>query len=369
MPQRLVQIAVVGGPGGGKTSFLEAATDFLAQRGWKAIVVPEVVTLLFDSNIDWFAKPPTPEADYEFQRSKLLLQLNLQEHVSTLAAHDPAERVVIIYDRGIHDLFVYGPTVAERLLEELEHSRAAYHEHYDAVLYLESAARIDGCYDQASNPARSEDRTVALALDQATFAAWCDHPHLKVVPAMEKKADKLAASLAQLQDLLAEPAIEAEKKYLFEAPLTLPADAVGPVHIIQTYLDSPPGTRRRVRSWSAAGSTNYLFTEKTKLADGTRSESERFVTKAEYDTLLLYADPTRVPLTKDRWFVLYGGARLEIDHLHDHDLWFLEIEGIHPTASYTLPVWAASGIDVSTDPQWKMSRLAKQRAEALAATD
>lgn len=109
--------------------------------------------------------------------------------------------------------------------------------------------------------------------------------------------------------------LEIERKFMIRFP---DIEALGQraesSRIVQTYLTGGPERgSERVRKRSAGGHTVYTHTVKRHITDATRTEDEREITRAEYESLLSRADPRRVPIVKDRYCLDYEGQLFEID--------------------------------------------------------
>ena len=76
---------------------------------------------------------------------------------------------------------------------------------------------------------------------------------------------------------------------------------------------SPEGTEIRVRQRGQNG--NYLFyrTEKRRISDVSRVETERRISQKEYLAALVEADPERKPIYKTRYLLTENNRYFEID--------------------------------------------------------
>lgn len=107
---------------------------------------------------------------------------------------------------------------------------------------------------------------------------------------------------------------EIERKYLIRRPTDsyLGENAVR-TDIVQTYLLSEPGQTERVRCCTNGDKICYTHTVKIRISAVRRIENEREITAAEYEKLLLRADPSRRPIEKQRWILAWQGQNFEID--------------------------------------------------------
>ncbi len=100
--------------------------------------------------------------------------------------------------------------------------------------------------------------------------------------------------------------------------------------ITQTYIGGGGGSSSRVRRSEAGGVVEYTRTEKTRVSDMTRMEAERRISRGEYESLLLRAEPGLKAIEKTRWQVGHKGFVLEIDVFpfwKDRALLEIELDG------------------------------------------
>ena len=136
--------------------------------------------------------------------------------------------------------------------------------------------------------------------------------------------------------------LEIERKYLIarpsEALLTALPEA-DPTGITQTYLTTDGTQVRRVRRrGSEEKGWQYTYTRKQTIGLGKRIELEDEISQAEYETLLLEADPGMHPIQKVRWCFRYEGQFFELDvYAFSETLATLEIELPDINTPVTLP--------------------------------
>jgi len=158
--------------------------------------------------------------------------------------------------------------------------------------------------------------------------------------------------------------LEIERKYLIRRPAeeTLRRESTERIDITQTYLLSGPaeGTRRVRHSRRGDGETWY-YTEKLRLSERTRIEREREISPAEAAGLLARADGERRPIEKTRWRVPYAGHTLEIDVFPFWtDRAFCEVELEREDEAVSLPPWITVLKEVTGDPRYTNSALARE---------
>ena len=110
--------------------------------------------------------------------------------------------------------------------------------------------------------------------------------------------------------------LEIERKFLIQYPdEAWLASCAGArrVEIVQTYLQTSPGSTKRVRKWTESGRTRFFLTIKRPVTDMTREEEEEEIDSDLYELLLKEADPSRQPVQKTRWCLPWMGHILEID--------------------------------------------------------
>ncbi len=109
--------------------------------------------------------------------------------------------------------------------------------------------------------------------------------------------------------------MEIERKYLIRYPdLKVLEERAQASDIVQTYLTGGPVKgSERVRKRRYGDRVEYTHTLKQHITDVTRTEDERELSRAEYESLLKRADPERMPIQKKRYCLSYEGRLFEID--------------------------------------------------------
>ena len=155
------------------------------------------------------------------------------------------------------------------------------------------------------------------------------------------------------------PNLEIERKFLINMPdIDTLVSLCDKTHIVQTYLITEQGSAR-VRKRGRDDCWVYTHTVKKRLSDLSRVELEREVDEAEYQSLLLQADPSRSVICKDRYSFEYMGQILEIDIFPFYDdRAFLEIELADEGQSVNIPPWLKVIKDVSSDRRYTNASLA-----------
>ena len=121
--------------------------------------------------------------------------------------------------------------------------------------------------------------------------------------------------------------MEIERKFMIEMPGKAFLESLDGTEISQTYLLGDKGSTERVRKRGRGDNFVYTHTIKYKISDMVRREDEREISREEYETLLLRADPERNTIYKTRYCYEYAGALWEIDVFPFwQDKAFMEIE-------------------------------------------
>ncbi|MBQ9058719.1 MAG: ATP-binding protein [Atopobiaceae bacterium] len=172
-------IVITGGPCGGKTTALELLRKELEGRGWQLVFVPECATALISAGV----APWTCESRLEFQRRVFQLQLAQERVFRDAASAIPAEKVLLVCDRGLLDGKGYLQSGEfDIFLKEAGLSYDDIHARYDAVYHLMTAAKgALEYYTLTNNATRREPPEEAAKLDGKIVAAWKDHPQLCVI--------------------------------------------------------------------------------------------------------------------------------------------------------------------------------------------
>jgi hypothetical protein len=182
----VLRIVLTGGPGGGKTT---AADLFRREIGDRVIVVPESATILFAGG---FPRVMDPAAAVATQRAIYAVQRNLEDVQAALYP----DRVQLC-DRGTIDGAAYWPAGPDDFFTAMGSTHAAELARYDAVIFLETAARSDIAVE-GGNRYRLESNAEAVELDRRLRALWAPHPNFHLVRHERSFLRKITAGLAIL---------------------------------------------------------------------------------------------------------------------------------------------------------------------------
>ena len=359
---QIQKIVITGGPCAGKTTALSWIANDLPQKGYRVVFVPETATELIGGGIT----PWGCGTNLDYQRCQMELQLDKERIFEQGARTIPADRVLIICDRGTMDNKAY-MTEAEflQLCEELHTSEVELRDRYDAVFHLVTAAKgATEAYTLANNAARYETVEQAAALDDRIVAGWMGHPHLRIIDNTTSFEEKLKRLLQEIMAFLGEPVpVEMERKYLIEYPDVAWLESLPNcrrVEITQTYLLSNPGEEVRVRQRGSDGHYTYYETVKKPIDGLKRIELEKKLTQKEYLKRLSEADPAKRAVTKTRYCLLHEGRYFEIDlYPFWSDRAICEIELSDEHDQVVLPPELKIIREVTDDPAYQNAALAR----------
>ena len=359
---QIQKIVITGGPCAGKTTALSWIANDLPQKGYRVVFVPETATELIGGGIT----PWGCGTNLDYQRCQMELQLEKERLFERGARTIPADKVLIICDRGTMDNKAYMTKEEfEQILRELHTSEVELRDRYDAVFHLVTAAKgATEAYTLANNAARYETVEQAVALDDRIVAGWMGHPHLRIIDNTTNFEKKLERLLHEILSFLGEPEpLEMERKFLIEYPDISWLERqpnCRKVDITQTYLLSNPGEEVRVRQRGYDGNYTYYETRKKPIDGLKRVELERKLTRKEYLKRLVKADPNKRTIRKTRYCLMYQGQYFEIDvYSFWSDRAVVEIELSDEHAPVTLPPELKIIREVTDDPAYRNAAMAQ----------
>lgn len=356
------KIVITGGPCAGKTTAMNWIQSNFTKMGYTVLFVPETATELITGGV----APWTCGSNLDYQKCQMKLQMEKEKIFAQGAATMPAEKVLIVCDRGALDNKAYMSDLDFAcVLESLGINEVELRDNYDAVFHLVTAAKgAEKFYTTANNSARTETVEQAAALDDKLIAAWTGHPHLRVIDNATDFEDKLKRLVAEISGFLGEPEpYEIERKFLIEYPDVAELEKLPNcqrVEIIQTYLTAPEGEESRVRQRGIDGNYIYFQTTKKKVTDMKRVEVERRLSKDEYLRLLMDAAPNCRPIRKTRYCLTSGNQYFEIDvYPFWQDKAILEIELADEATEIRFPKQIKIIKEVTEDDSYKNAALAR----------
>ena len=358
----ITKIVITGGPCAGKTTAMSWIQRHFTKQGYTVLFVPETATELITGGV----APWTCGTNADYQLCQMELQLKKEALFERAAATMPAEKVLIVCDRGTLDNKAYmNDREFEQVLEGLGSNEVELRDRYDAVFHLVSAAKgAEQFYTTENNAARTETVEQAAALDDKLIAAWTGHPHLRIIDNATEFENKLKRLMREINSFLGTPVpFEIERKFLIEYPDLEELEKLpncSRVEIIQTYLLSADGSEARVRQRGADGHYIYTHTAKRKVSNTKRVEMERRITKNEYLRFLMDADPDYRPIRKNRYCLTYANQYFEIDvYPFWKDKAVAEIELTDEDEPINFPEQIKVIREVTEDESYKNSSLAR----------
>ena len=356
------KIVITGGPCAGKTTGMSWIQNAFTERGYTVLFIPEIATELISGGV----APWTCGSNGEYQKCQLKLQMEKEKVFEYATRTMDSEKILIVCDRGALDNKAY-MTDAEFAVAAnyVGANEVELRDGYDAVFHLVTAAKgAQKFYTTANNTARTETPEEAAALDDKLIAAWTGHPHLRIIDNAEGFEEKMKCLIKEIALFLGEPEpYEIERKYLIEYPEISALEALPnceKVEIIQTYLQADHDDEVRIRQRGSRGNYIYFETRKKTISGLKRIEIERRLTKDEYLERLMDADPTRMPIRKDRYCLADGNQYFEIDiYPFWNDQAILEIELSDPEEEIRFPKMLKVIREVTEDEAYKNASLAK----------
>lgn len=365
---QIPSIVITGGPCAGKSTGLSHLRDHLANLGYTVIICPEAATSLIGSGII-----PGKTVSNELFQELIFKKILSNEALCMKAAKSlRGAKLIVLCDRGIMDGLAYtDPEHFQELCTKFRGDITLFRDkRYRAVMHLRTAALgAEEFYSLENNEARTETPKEARALDERTLHAWVGQPHLRVIAnkpgaTFASKIDELCKEVCHVLGV-PEP-LEIERKFLVEIPDWSKLPHFQRIMIVQHYLvKNNNGEKRRIRARGQNGSWFYTETIKHKITDITRIETERIISEREYRHLCATAlDPTRMTIRKYRHCFVWKHQYFELDVFEKPVLPYalLEIELTNEAQKVCLPPFLSIIREVSDDPLWGNSALAKRVA-------
>ena len=363
--KKITKIVITGGPCAGKTTAMSWIQNAFSKLGYAVLFVDETATQLITGG----AAPWLSTSNRDFQLQLIRLQQAKELAFTEIGKVMKEEKILIVCDRAAMDNCAYmDDEEFSWVLKQMNTSKIALRDHYDAVFHLVTAAKgAVEHYTLANNQARTETVEEASALDNRLIAAWTGHPHFRVIDNSTGFEEKMLRLIREITAFLGEPTpLEIERKYLIARPDLRTLEQLPNcerVDIIQTYLKSAdPSEEVRIRQRGSHGSFIYFMTRKRRTGDLRRVEIEERLSQEQYLSLMVDADPAFRPIHKERYCLSENGLYYEIDIYPEWaDTAIMEIE-LH---SEDQPIVFPDGIDVirevTDDPSYSNHELARIR--------
>lgn len=365
---KISKIVLTGGPCAGKTTALTWINNYFSKRGYTVLFVPETATELITNGV----APWTCGTNYDYQTFQMKLQKVKEQIFDDAARTMKSDKIIIVCDRGILDNKAYMKDVEfKRLLKEFGTNETKERDSYDAVFHLVSAAKgKQEVYTLANNAARTESVEDAKKLDDKIISAWTGHPHFRIIDNSTEFEEKLERLLKEIASFLGEPEpFEIERKFLIAYPNIKELENMPnctKVDITQTYLKSEGDTERRVRARGIDGDYLYYLTEKRKISNLKRIETERKLTQDEYLALLMESDNKLHTIHKTRFCLSENNQYFEIDIYPEWDNQaIMEIELSSEDETIKTPGFIKIIKEVTDDESYKNYQMAKEMPKQL----
>ena len=362
------KIVLTGGPCAGKTTALAWIDNYFSKRGYTVLFVPETATELIISGV----VPSNCNTNYEFQNLQFKYQKIREKIFEEAAKIMKNKKILIVCDRGTLDGKAYiTETEYKRILKEYGTSEIKERDSYDAVFHLVSAAKgKEDLYTLSNNAARTEGVEEAKILDDKVISAWTGHPHLRIIDNSTDFEEKLERLLKEIAAFLGEPEpFEIERKYLIYYPNIKELEKMEnctKVEIIQTYLKSHDDIERRIRARGIDGDYVYYLTEKRKISNIKRIETEKRITQDEYIKLLMDADNKLRTIHKTRYCLAENNQYFEIDTYPEwNNQAIMEIEINNEEQEIKIPDFINIIKEVTEEEKYKNKEMAKRMVKEI----
>ena len=290
MAKRITKIVLTGGPAAGKTTLVSRVLkEFKQEDGWRVITIPETATEL----ISGFGIKPFDNcmSMLQFQDFVVGDQIHKEKLALDAAQLVPEDNILILYDRALMDdkAYVSDEEFAQVIARFDGRTEERVLANYDMVLHLITCAKgAEFAYDLANN-ARTESIEFAREMDDRTLRAWSAHPNLRIIDNDANFNNKIERALREIYRAAA-------------------------IDMTQTYLAlTNPNIERRVRMQKSGAETLYFYTEKHRMENGEKWDTERPISQKQYEKYLLERDTALSPVRKTKYRFVFADRRCEID--------------------------------------------------------
>lgn len=185
---RVIKIAITGGPCAGKTSSLLVLKNALSAKGYLVFTIPESATELMSNGATY----PVCGSAVRFQTSVFKLQ-TAKESLYKDIAMDANKDVIILCDRGTVDCLAY--LDKREQIEFLKRNAVEKYQllyQYDGAFFMVTAAiGASDMYGIETNAVRFESIDEAVISDRKILSEWSDHPYLCVIDNSTNFTEKL----------------------------------------------------------------------------------------------------------------------------------------------------------------------------------
>lgn len=358
----ITRIVITGGPCAGKTTAFGVIEQELIQKGYKVFIVPETFTDMHNGGIKLL------EYDTVTFQTMLMKYLLYKENIYTMAAESAKEeKVVILFDRGMIDNKAYmSDDEFIQVLKNLEKTEIELRDEYDAVIHLVTAANGAEAFYSLDNKARYENVEMARAVDEKLIKSWTGHPHLRIIDNSTDFKGKMERLLNEIYAILGIPVpVEIERKFLIKMPdisFLNTNFSCTKSEILQTYLyNDDEDVEKRIRQRGLNGNYTYYYTEKRKISDVSRFETERRISEKEYLALCAKSDTRLHAIAKTRYCFVWNNLYFELDvYPFWKDKAILEIELTSENQEINIPDFIEVIEEVTENENYKNHSLAEK---------
>ncbi len=246
------------------------------------------------------------------------------KHLNDLkVSKEDKENSLYVFFSGIPDVLCYfSKNKYNELLKLCKLNEVIAREQYGAVFFV----------DGENVEKNSQNKT----------GAWVGHNHMRIIGRNNDFSNKVKQLKEEILFYLGIPeSLEIERKFLIEYPDIKKLESMyncRGVEIEQIYLVPKEGCNRRIRMRGEKGNYIYYLTEKRKISELVRMETERIICKEEYTKLKEEADSRCKPIVKTRYCLAENDMYWEIDVFPFwNDKALMEIELLREDQSYVLP--------------------------------
>ncbi len=316
--KRIHIIGISGGPGGGKTIFIDYVTDMLTTAGHRVYRVPEAASILINAG-----EIPGSVA---FQIKVFIKILELEWAAITLALKDNfTGHIFILCDRTLLDGNGYiTDEEFSTVIKKFKMTIQSICKRYSVILYLETAAKnAPGFFGKETNEARYENEVEAKETCDRTFTACSKHPHfIHIFNDGGTFSQKLFKAYQQLCKVCSLPVplkdTSAKRFYLhvFDSKMFQHINAnVTQISIVQYYLKNKTGAQKppRLRSKRYKDTEIFFYTRERQTGPDEYTQVEQIISIDELDALLVDVDPATKKIKKERYSYFSDGNLYEID--------------------------------------------------------
>lgn len=196
------KIVITGGPCAGKSTALDAVREAFVKKGYTVLIIAETATELISGGV----APWTCRSNLDYQMCQIKLQLEKEKIFEQAAQSMPAEKILILCDRGMLDNRAYmNDNEFSEAMQSIGADADGLMNDYDAVFHLVTAARgAEEFYTTQNNSARTENLEAAVKVDDNLIAAWSGHPHLRVIDNSQPFEEKIKRLIAEIEEFLNE---------------------------------------------------------------------------------------------------------------------------------------------------------------------